>query len=188
MSKNALHPIDVPVALQLLEAPTDSFASLARDLEISSSTAHKSVQRLFAAGLLRQGFHGERAVNREALVEFLTHGVRYAFSTALGKSVRGMPTAHAGPALRESIVSDDAVVWPAADGESEGPEIEPLWPKAVQVARKLPVLYARLSAVDALRIGRARERHLAAAYLTKVILQRSATGDEGPPQLRATHP
>jgi hypothetical protein len=158
---------------------------LARHLEISSSTAHESVRRLFAAGLLRHGFDGDRAVNRQALVEFLTHGVRYAFPTSLGKSVRGVATAHSGPALRHSIVAEDAVVWPAADGESEGPEIEPLWPKAARVARKLPDVYAQLSAVDALRVGRARERRLAAAYLTQVILQRNVVGQEHSPLRRA---
>ncbi len=169
MSKHALHPVDVPVALHLLQASTDSFATIARDLEISSSTAHASVGRLLAAGLVRHGQRGERAVNRRALVEFLTHGVRYAFPTALGQRMRGVATAHAGPALREAIVAEEAVVWPAVDGDSEGPEIEPFWPKAADVSRRLPDLYAMLSAVDALRVGRTRERQLAAAYLTHVI-------------------
>jgi DNA-binding Lrp family transcriptional regulator len=169
MSKHALHPVDVPVALHLLQASTDSFAKLASDLKISSSTAHESVRRLVAAGLVRHGLQGERAVNRRALVEFLTHGVRYTFPTALGQRMRGVATAHAGPALRNAIVAEEAVVWPALDGDSEGPEIEPFWPKAADVSRRLPDLYALLSAVDALRVGRTRERQLATAYLTRVI-------------------
>lgn len=173
MSKHALHPVDIPVALHLLEASRDSFAKLASDLEISSSTAHESVRRLLASGLIRHGLDGERAVNRHALVEFLTHGVRYAFPTALGKSMRGVATAHAGPALRNALVAEEAVVWPAMDGDSEGAEIEPLWPKAARVARRLPDLYAMLSAVDALRVGRARERQLATAYLTQAIHKRN---------------
>ena len=187
VSKNALHPIDVPVALHLLESAADSYADVARDLQISSSTAHKSVQRLLVAGLLRRGFDGERAVNRQALVEFLTHGVRYAFPAALGNKVRGVATAHAGPALRESLVAEDAVVWAAAHGESEGSEIEPFWPKAAHVARTLPELYARLSAVDALRVGRARERQLAVAYLTNAILQPRAVVSAHPPRQTPEH-
>ncbi|WP_337172229.1 hypothetical protein [Gemmatimonas aurantiaca] len=147
---------------------------MARKLEISTSTAHQSVRRLFTAGLLRKGFEGERAVNRHALVEFLTHGVRYAFPAVPGKTTRGVPTAHAGPAMRGSLVVDDAVVWPDAEGDSEGPEIEPLWPKAARVARERPQLYAMLSAVDALRVGRVRERQLAVAYLTETIQPRNA--------------
>jgi hypothetical protein len=186
LSKHALHPVDVPVALHLLDRPADPYAGLASDLEISSSTAHQSVRRLFAAGLLRHGFHGERAVNRQALLEFLTHGVRYAFPTAPAASTRGVATAHAGPALREAIVADDAIVWPAEDGECEGAAIEPFWPRAASVARKLPTLYALLSAVDALRVGRARERQLATAYLTRVILRRDAATEEPAPRLVAS--
>ena len=50
-----LKPVDVVVALRLAEAPEAKYEQLSADLGISSSTAHESVRRLQAAGLLRPG-------------------------------------------------------------------------------------------------------------------------------------
>ena len=177
MSQSALHPLDVGVALHLVDAPVAaSYADLGRALGLSTSTVHASIKRLMGAGLLRQGFDGERAVNRHALLEFLTHGVRYAFPAVLGRPTRGVPTAHAGPAIADRLVADEAVVWSGADGQSSGPALEPLLPKAAQIAPQQPRLYALLSAVDALRLGRARERQLAANYLAQALRISRAAG------------
>jgi len=169
MSKHSLHPLDIAVCLHLVSEPDRSFAALAHDLGLSSSTVHQSVERLLNAGLVRRDPETGRAVNRRALLEFLEHGVRYAFPGVLGARARGVPTAYAGPALRDEIRSDEAVVWPAADGVGVGPTLEPLLPKARQLASTLPTLYALLTAVDAVRIGRVRERRLAMTYLTNSL-------------------
>lgn len=170
MSKFALHSLDVGVVLHLVDAPvTTSYADLGRALGLSGSTVRAGVQRLTRAGLLRQGFDGERAVNRHGLLEFLTHGVRYAFPAVLGPRARGVPTAHAGPVLADLVVADEPVVWSAAAGPSIGPAIEPLLPQAAAIAPQQPRLYALLSAVDALRVGRVRERQLATAFLARAL-------------------
>ncbi len=169
MSKHSLHPLDVAVCLRLVSEPERSFAALAADLGLSASTVHQSVERLLNAGLVRRDLDRGRAVNRHALLEFLEHGVRYAFPGVLGVPARGVPTAHAGPALRDEMQVDEVVVWPAADGSGVGPTLEPLLPKARQLVTSLPSLYALLTAVDAVRIGRARERRLAMTYLTQQL-------------------
>lgn len=178
MSQSALHPLDVGVALHLVDAPVAaSYADLGQALGLSTTTVHASIKRLTGAGLLRQEFDGERAVNRHAFLEFLTHGVRYAFPAVLGRPTRGVPTAHAGPAIAGRLVADEAVVWPADDGQSSGPSIEPMLPKAALIAQQQPRLYALLSAVDAIRVGRARERQLAAVYLSHALrINRAAVG------------
>lgn len=167
MSKHALHSLDVAVALSLVDAPDRSFAAMGADLGLSASTVHESVTRLLNSGLVRHDPDRERRLNRHAMLAFLEHGVRYAFPGVLGSPTRGVPTAHAGPVLRDDIVADEAIVWPLANGEHVGPALDPLLPKAARLTTVLPGLYAMLSAVDAVRVGRARERRLAMQYLTQ---------------------
>jgi len=159
-----LKPVDVVVALRLAELPQAKYEQLSADLGISSSTAHGSVQRLQAAGLLRPS---SRAVNRLALCEFLEHGVRYAFPARPGAEVRGVPTAHSTPPLARHIVAEDALVWPSASGSSRGRAIAPLYRKATELPRRCPSVYESLALVDALRVGRARERKLAFEELAR---------------------
>ncbi|MEO7359197.1 MAG: winged helix-turn-helix domain-containing protein [Gemmatimonadaceae bacterium] len=170
MSSSTLHPHDVAVALHLLNDSSLAFPEMAADLGMSLSTAHASVKRLVLSGLVRESLgtdrrSRERMVNRRAMLEFLEHGVKYAFAGTLGASGRGVPTAHAGPALSDLIVSDESVVWPDAAGDAFGPTLEPLLPGAARLKGNHPETYALLSAVDAIRVGRARERKLAIGYL-----------------------
>jgi hypothetical protein len=55
------------------------------------------VRRLEAAGLL---LPTDRHPNKSALLEFLVHGVRYAFPAQLGAEIRGVPTAGGLPEFR----------------------------------------------------------------------------------------
>ena len=128
------------------------------------------MRRLEAAGLVRATADGtRRVVNRRALLEFLEHGVKYAFPGVLGPATRGVPTAHAGPVLAAAVIAETPVVWPDASGTAEGPALRPLLPKAAALAGRTPRTYALLTAVDALRVGRVREQRLAGAYLREQL-------------------
>jgi len=159
-----LKPIDVVVALRLAETPEAKYEQLRADLGISTSWAHAAVGRLQAAGLLRPG---SRTVNGLALREFLEHGLRYAFPAQPGAEVRGIPTAHSGPPLAARVVAEDTVVWPSASGSAVGHAIAPLYDRAIELPQRCPSLYENLTLVDALRVGRARERELAAEELER---------------------
>lgn len=159
-----LKPIDVVVGLRLAEAPELNYEHLSADLGISRSTAHASVQRLQVAGLVRPS---SRAVNRLAFREFLEHGVRYAFPAQPGAEARGIPTAHAAPPLASHIVAEDALVWPSLAGQVSGRAIAPLYARATELPQRCPSLYESLALVDALRVGRARERKLAREALER---------------------
>jgi len=158
----SLHPIDVPVALSLVEAPQATFQQISEMLGISSSTAHAAIARLRQAGLVRKE---NLEVARSALLEFLEHGVRYAFPAVVQTEGRGVPTAHAGPLMCADIVADTPFVWPAARGGAVGPSIAPLLRQAVELPVRSPGVYALLTVVDALRVGRVRERELAIGLL-----------------------
>lgn len=154
-----LRPLDVPVALRFAECPGAPYHQVAEDLDMSSATIYESVARLEMAQLLRPG---ERAVNRHALLEFLEHGVRYAFPAApVGLRGRGVPTAHSAPPLVDRIDGNEAWVWPSKEGGVEGQVIAPLFERAAQLPQRCPGVYEMLALLDSVRAGRARERRIA---------------------------
>jgi DNA-binding Lrp family transcriptional regulator len=159
-----LKPIDIVVALRLAGAPEAKYEQLAADLGISASWAHAAVRRLQGAGLLRAS---SRIVNGLALREFLEHGLRYAFPARPGAEARGIPTAHSGPPLAGRVVAEDSLVWASASGSAVGRAIVPLYGRATELPQRCPSVYENLTLVDALRVGRARERTLAGEELQR---------------------
>jgi hypothetical protein len=74
-----------------------------------------------------------------------------------------MPTAWAAPVLSGKISGSEQMppVWPDPEGKVQGTAVQPLYRSVPHAARRNPALYDLLALVDALRIGRARERSLA---------------------------
>lgn len=156
----------VVLKLALSSEGGESFAALAKALGMSASEVHASVGRLEEARLLE----GEsRAVRRKPLVEFLVHGVPYAFPAAAGEMTRGTPTAWAAPVMAGKVAGNDAeaLVWPDPNGTKKGLAVEPLYRSAPIAAKNDPALYELLALVDALRLGRARERAIAAREIER---------------------
>ena len=164
---DALTAFDTAVAVHLV-GHVGTFGELARELATSSSQVHKAVRHLTVAGLL---LPGTRSVNRSALLEFLVHGVKYAFPVQVGAPTRGVRTAHSGPALAGHFDDIDPIVWAAPDGEAVGREIEPLYPGAIHLRERAPDTYRLLTLIDAIRMGRARERNLAVEELERVLVR-----------------
>jgi hypothetical protein len=109
-----------------------------------------------------------KTVLRRPLKDYLLHGVPYAFPAKIGPVVRGTPTAFAAPPLAVQFSSDDLPpVWPDPEGETKGYGVEPLYRSVPQAVKSDPKLYELLALVDALRIGRARERNAAQEELRK---------------------
>ena|SRR2546426_4116533 len=160
-----LAPLDVAVAIRLAQVPGAGYAQLSHDLGIGLSQAHASVKRLSKARLVSPK---KREVNRRGLLEFLQHGVKYAFPAELRRGAIGVPTAYAGPPLASKLVFDEPLVWPSLEGDAEGPAIDPLYPQAVSLPQRCPELYEALTVVDALRTGRAREQELAIHELERI--------------------
>ncbi|HEX8656216.1 MAG TPA: hypothetical protein VF690_01705, partial [Hymenobacter sp.] len=63
-----------------------------------------------------------------------------------------------------------AYVWPTATGEVWGAAVEPLYPGAVAAAQQDARLHELLALVDALRLSRPRERHVAAQLLEEFLV------------------
>jgi hypothetical protein len=155
-----LKPQDILVLLKLVVAPGEwSYAALAQALGMSPSEVHTAVCRASASGLLDPA---TRRPNRQALLEFLVHGLSFVFPAERGGISRGLPTAHAASPLKELIAGGEIVpVWPDPEGEVRGEAFRPLYRSVPVAARNDPALYELLSLVDAIRGGRARERELA---------------------------
>ena len=156
---------DIAVAVRLAQQPEERYEQLADVLGLSLSATHRAVQRLRRAGLL---LPDKRKVNRSALLEFLRHGARCVFPPVRGREVRGMPTAWSVPELMKELSSSSSsvsVVWPDPEGKVRGESIMPLYDGAVAAGRRDDRLYRALALIDALRVGRARERRIAGELL-----------------------
>jgi hypothetical protein len=148
-----------------------TFAQLADELGMSASAVHRSLDRAGAAGLYSSG---RRRVRIRELKEFLIHGVRYAMPPLNRGEARGLPTAWGANPLAGEIASSgrNAPVWPDARGKARGIALEPLHPSVPGAARKDGSLYELLALVDAIRIGDARERSLAAKWLGRLLARK----------------
>jgi hypothetical protein len=160
------HDLVVAIYLSVHNGPW-TYPRLSAALGLSASETHAAVKRAQASGLIN--LHTRKAMKAE-LLEFLVHGVRYAFPVERGGLTRGLPTAHAAPPLNSRIMTsaDDArPVWPDPEGTVRGEAWTPLYPQAADACRRDASLYEVLALVDAIRGGRARERAIAAAELTR---------------------
>jgi hypothetical protein len=157
----AIKAQDIVIALKLsLEGEDNGYVPLAKSLGMSASEVHAGVRRLMGARLLMPG---TKRVRRYPLCELLLHGLAYIFPAHLESVVRGMPTAWAAPAFAGKIVAGEQLppVWPDPEGTVLGEALEPLYRSVPGAARRDRALYDLLALVDAIRIGRARERSLA---------------------------
>lgn len=173
MSAPMLKPQDIVVLLKLhcWGSTAWTYNRLAQSLGMSASEVHTSLTRCQAAHL----YDGEdRKILKSAFLEFLVHGVRYAFYTQPGQLVRGIPTAHsAAPLVNELVTSSsDVYVWSDPMGEVQGQAITPLHHAVPFAAQNDPELYALLSLTDALRVGRVREKNMAISELEKRLTSR----------------
>lgn len=99
--------------------------------------------------------------------------MKYAFPARRGEVTRGVATSYAALPLARQIApgTDLPPVWPYAEGKQRGIGLEPLYRTVPAAALRDPVLYELLALIDALRDGRARERHLAGQELTARLHQ-----------------
>jgi len=163
-----LKPQDLLVVLKLWvgRGQAWTYQSLAEALGISVAEVHGAVKRARAARLLPDGPLSAPPLIM-ALREFLIHGAKYTFPAHPGAMTRGIPTAHAASPLKEEILpsSEPPPVWPHPEGTERGLALDPLYPSAPSAALADPALYELLALLDALRIGRARERQIAARLI-----------------------
>lgn len=159
-NQNSMKPQDIVVLLKLIALNSDNWQQvpLAHSLKMSQSEVSQSVARSKFAGLLDDT--GKR-VMMQAFYDFLQYGLAVVFPVKPGAIVRGIPTAHSAAPLNMEISSGENYVWPFAMGSVRGHGITPLYASVPQAALEDEQLYELLSLVDALRVGKVREKNLA---------------------------
>lgn len=163
-NKTTLKPQDVVILLKIALLGEQSWLqqSLAQDLHISQSEISECISRSKYAGLLNAS---GKKVNVLNFLELLEHGVKYIFPQRPGAIVRGIATAHAAAPLKSRIVSEEIYVWPYARGTMRGQSIEPLYKTVPKAALQDAQLHEALALIDAIRVGKVREQHLAIELL-----------------------
>ncbi len=168
-----LKPIDLLVGLKILTSKQDwTQMGIAAELCLSSSQVNAAIKQLIEGNLftVRQG---KAYPVYAALKEFILFGVPYCFPVKPAELTVGMPTAYAAEPLKHIIAvgNDPIPVWPYAQGKSRGVALEPLHknvPKALSQYPD-PDLHEILVLLDALRIGRAREKSIAQNLLIEKL-------------------
>ncbi|MDF1572934.1 MAG: hypothetical protein P1P82_15100 [Bacteroidales bacterium] len=164
-----MRPQDVLVLLKIINRKDKPWSqlTLADELFISQSEISASIARSKYADLL----HADgKSVMALAFMEFLQFGIRYVFPVKPGPMVRGVPTSHSAAPLKEMVTSEEAYVWPSAKGQARGHSIIPLYPSVVDAVKLDTRLYEMLALVDALRVGKAREKEFAISKSKQRIL------------------
>jgi len=167
-----LKPQDLAVALKLvtLKGCWLPYAALGEAMRLSRFEAHAAVQRLMAARLV-VAMEGTPGPVRAALRQFVIFGAVYAYPAVRGELTIGFSTAHAVEPIKELVASSNEPppVWPHPQGPMQGQGLLPLYEKLPLAAVDDPMMYELLALFDALRIGQARERTLAAKLLEERI-------------------
>jgi hypothetical protein len=163
---SGMRPHDVVILLKIAAKGAQPWLmkELAAELSISASEVSESINRSVQSGLLSKD---KKRLMRSSILEFLQYGLSYVFPQQPGALVRGIPTAHSAPPLDKLIQSNELYVWPSAKGNARGQAIEPLYSSVVIAIEKDSKLYELLALVDALRVGRVREKQLAMEELKK---------------------
>jgi hypothetical protein len=172
-----MKPQDIVILLKIISMQNNSWNQLqtAAALGMSQSEISESVARSKFAGLLDT--KGKK-VMKLALIEFLQYGIKYMFPQRPGAIVRGIATAHSAAPLNTIIVSDEHYVWPSGKGNLRGQAITPLYPSVTEAVQKDEALHELLALVDAIRVGRAREKEIAIKELKNKILEENDDTDK----------
>ncbi len=164
-----MRPQDVVVLLKirLEEGKPWTQVSLANTLFMSQSEISESLARSNYARLL---YENGKKVARQPLMDLIQYGVPLVFPQQPGNVVRGIPTAHSAMPLKEFIQSDEQYVWPYARGDVRGHSIQPLYNSVLKGIETDADLHEVLALVDAVRVGKVREKNMAIDFLKKKIL------------------
>jgi len=180
-----LKPQDIVILLKILSIMTLSKghsleeltqSELARLLCMSQSEVNAGIKRLAGSGLLGPVQRSNRLIYvpiKAAVEECLISAVKYFIPALPGAYTRGIVTGYAAPIFEKHIVlgNDPVPVWPWGEGHQRGMALEPLYSSVPQSITKHPdpLFYEMLVLIDAIRIGRARERNIAIKLLKEKI-------------------
>lgn len=169
---NGMRPHDIVVLLKISLMDENWFyKDLAKGLFISASEITESLNRSKLAGLITSS---KKNVQIDNLLNFISNGLEYVFPVQPGSKVRGVPTAHSAPVIKNKLISDEVYVWPSRSGSERGQAIQPLYDNLIKAVEQDSKLYETLALVEMIRVGRVREKNLAIDELSQILRNKYA--------------
>lgn len=164
-----IRPHDIVILLKMITLRKSNWflKDLAYDLQISQSEVSESLNRSQLAGFVGRD---KKKVEREAVMEFLAHGLKYTFPEEPGKIVNGFSAAQSAAPLYHVFKSQESYVWPDRNGNRRGHYIRPLHKNVPQACKKDDKLYELLALSDVVRVGTRSEKSRAVEVLKQRIL------------------
>ena len=163
-----IKPQDVAILVKLLTKLDENWrqVDIAAELGLSQGEVAKSLARLTRAELV----HNKKP-KAAASLEFLVHAIKYVFPVQAGPLSIGVPTATSAPFHLKMVSQnkEDVFVWPSVSGKKRGQSIVPFYANLAEAALKDEKFYEMMSAIEILRMGRAREKKLAENFLRKKL-------------------
>ncbi|MFY7879962.1 MAG: hypothetical protein ACOVP6_07820 [Lacibacter sp.] len=170
---NGMRPQDIAILVKIISFRDEAWqlSTLSSSLFISISEVSESLNRSRIAKLID---YEKKKINRQNLIEFLEHGIKYVFPQQPGSMIRGIPTAHSHPFVKNYFTSELNFVWPDPKGAMMGLLIEPLYPKQIHAVKTDNNFYKLMALIDVIRVGKVRETKFAITELKKQIMDESS--------------
>ena len=164
-----IRPQDIVILLKMISLKNENWLmkDLARALMISQSEVSESLNRSQVAGFVSRN---KKRVNKEAVVEFISHGLKYTFPEEPGKIIRGFPTGQSAAPLYHVFNTAESYVWPHPKGSRRGHYIRPLHKNIPDACMKDDRLYELIALSDVIRAGDQQEKKKAIFEIRKRIL------------------
>jgi hypothetical protein len=176
MKKSAslgIRPQDILLLLKLIASEGRKLRQLdlAMELGLSQAEIAYALGRLKNAGLVDES---KKRVQKLAVIELVSHALKYFYPAEFGSFARGVPTGHsARPMVGKLMVEENLDwVWPSPEGERRGIALVPIYETVPSAAKNDPELYELLALVDSIRAGSVRERKIAEEEFRKRVLRR----------------
>ncbi len=146
-----------------------SVRKMAESIGVSSSEVSKGAKRLINSKLAVER-RGAFFIETAAFLEWLCHGIRFAYPQESIGYGRGMLTSWNCPLIESEMVPPDpAIVWPVPGGETDGVLIKPIHKSIPFAASRDERLYTAFSLLEAIRGGKPRELEIARRQLTRLL-------------------
>ena len=164
-----IRPHDIVILLKMITIRKHNWylKDLAEELQISHSEISESLNRSQIAGFVGRD---KKKIDRESLMEFLAHGLKYTFPEEPGKIIKGISAAHSAAPLYNVFRSQESYVWPHKNGNKKGQYIRPLHKNVPDACMKDDKLYELLAFSDVIRMGTSSEKDKAVTELKRRIL------------------
>lgn len=164
-----MRAIDLVCVLRILVWPGGkwTYRELAAQLDIGLSQAHDAMQR---AKLSRLYDSNRQLVRKKNLMEFLEHGVKYAFPAYVESEAVGIRTAANASPVRDLLTAANEMpcVWESSLGNTPGVAVAPLHGVVPAATRQDMVFYELMTLIDILRLdASARQVNLARKLLAE---------------------